>query len=134
MLVVYIDSTECSLCRGKSLRDYGHFNTEALDKHAIQLRILFSPRIVDQPEMIDYLVLYGPDFPVYIDVQRSFSERNIFPEDYAVHTFLLNEDGFPVLVGDPVYDKRTRRKFDRMLAKLARFPQSQHQSLNRIFI
>ena len=73
MLVVYIDSTKYSLCRGKSLRDYENLYREALDKNAFKLLVLFAPRIVDQPELIDYLVLYGPDFPIYIDVQRSFS-------------------------------------------------------------
>ena len=117
MLVVYIDSTKCSLCRVKSLFDYENLYREALDKNAFKLLVLFSPRIVDQPELIDYLVLYGPDFPIYIDVQRSFSERNTFPEDYAFHTFLVDKDGFPVSVGDPVHDKRVRKTFVRAIAK-----------------
>lgn len=68
-----------------------------------------------------FFAFYVLDFPylVYVDYSGSFAETNMsIPEDNRFHSFLLNKEGRPVFVGNPLASDRMMELFKEALESL----------------
>lgn len=101
--VVLFDSLECSACRVsnmlhlKPLFDYGYVND-------FSVVVIFAPKKAEM-EMTEFLLMNAElDIPVYIDKHNAMLSNNqCIPQDSRFHSFLLDANGKPRLVGNPVY-------------------------------
>lgn len=102
LFVVYVDSTKCGTCFLENLRVYEPVYKLSQETSLFKLVILFSPSLRMPPLIEEYASRQGYPFPVYFDRGHTFSERNkLLPEDSRFHSFLLNKERYPVLIGDP---------------------------------
>ena len=104
-MVIYIDSTQCHKCRIDNLGDYNSLQGYCKGK-GVDVVILFSPSEDNVHEVLEELLEAKYIFPVFVDQYGVFPEMNQhIPSSLNFYAFLLNEEGFPIFVGDPIYSK-----------------------------
>lgn len=82
--------------------------------------ILFSlttvEEVLDVPSHIKDLNF---PFPVYIDEFGEFYRQNKdFPSDRRFHSFLVDADGHPVFIGNPLSSEKLWEVFENTLSKI----------------
>lgn len=116
--VMYHDSLSCSSCQISHLNDYLYIYEKA-DTMSFEVLTIFSPRQDEYDEVIKRLMILDFPYPVYVDFDGSFRRANLcIPEDARFHSFLLNKEGHPVFVGNPIASDSMSSLFDRALEKL----------------
>lgn len=104
--IIYYDSLECSSCRVGHLKEIYPLYQMA-DTMGFSVLTIFAPRIRDLDEIKLQLMVSQHPFPVYIDLSREFTIRNReIPLDSRFHCFLIDNDGKPLLVGNPLYNEK----------------------------
>ena len=118
-MVIYIDSTQCHKCRIDNLGDYNSLQSYCREK-GVNVVILFSPSGDNVSDLLEELLEAKYIYPVFVDQYGVFAEMNPhIPPSLNFHAFLLNEEGFPIFVGDPIYSKsdKTLDLFKRVVDK-----------------
>lgn len=117
-MVMYYDSTECNECRINHLGDCLPLYEMADSSASFQVVTIFAPRQEEYDEVIRQLMVLDFPYPIYVDFDGSFRKANpCIPEDKRFHCFLLDKDGHPVFVGNPVSSERMWDLFGKALEK-----------------
>ena len=113
--VVYVAAEECSDCRIAHLWDYTDFFEWSKQSNRSQVLLIFSPLPEDMSYVFDRIMSSGFIYPVYVDANQSFSNYNSIPHNSITHSFLLDKQGYPVLVGDPIGNNRLLKLYKKHL-------------------
>lgn len=110
-LIMYYDSLDCSSCRISHLFDIYPLYTMA-DTSDFSVVTIFSPKRSDVENVRFQLMLSNHTIPVYLDKNGSFAQlnRNI-PADQRFHSFLINEIGSVLFVGNPISNEQLHSVF-----------------------
>ena len=101
-LVVYIDSLECHSCRVSNFGMY-RFLTRLKEDKGVDALFIFSPKPEEMTGVVRHLAEQRFPFEVFVDVESEFALGNRhIPSRLDFHTFLLDSEGHPAFVGDPV--------------------------------
>ena len=115
--IIYYDSNDCSSCRIARLIELSPLYDIA-DSSDISVVTLFAPKQDDIKNVRLQLQISDLAFPVYLDVENSFKDSNPdLPSDIRFHSFMINSDGYPILVGNPVYSEQINKLFKVTLNK-----------------
>ena len=107
ILVIYVDSTECALCRVNHFVQYDKIQERFENK--IKVVLIITPRKEDYSEAIHIVSARRMSVPVYLDQGNEFGSLNeSITDDIRFHAFLLDESNIPVIVGDPVQNPKVR--------------------------
>ena len=118
-MVMYYDSTECSQCRISHLADCLPLYELADSIGVFRVVTIFAPRQEEYNELMASLMKLDFPYPLYVDFDGSFCKANPgIPEDRRFHSFLLDRDGHPVFVGDPVASGTMWSLFEKALARI----------------
>ena len=102
-MIVYVDSSECVPCRITKMPMYKRILTKT-EPYDVPLVILLANRHFSGIPIAQYVSDIDLGIPIYVDLENSFLEANpVVPKDVRLHAFLVNRQGNPVLVGDPVF-------------------------------
>lgn len=102
LLVSYIDSSECSICQASRSIRFSKWYNLADEHQNFGILILFSQSSTSLDQTIEDVRSVHMPFPLYIDNNDQFALKNKqIICDKRFHTFLLGEDGRPLLFGDP---------------------------------
>lgn len=119
VLVMLYDSTDCSECQINHLYDKIGFYDAAEKSGHFKIMTIFSPKESEYDDIMNQLVLLNFPYPLYIDFNGSFQKENYcIPQDKRFHCFLLDVDGYPVFVGNPLYSNEMMTIFQQVLATL----------------
>ena len=108
-IVIWYDSTECSICRINDLHKYKSFEQYCQNlAFGPDVIFLFSPT----RETVSQLCEEAPsntklhDYPIYIDTANMFAKLNpCIPENKLMHSFLLDATSLVSLVGNPIQNQ-----------------------------
>ena len=101
-MIIYYDSAGCSGCRISHLIEHEPLYAEAAEDGRYDVVTIFSPRQEELEDVRLQLVVQDFSFPVYVDTYGSFARMNgVIPSDARFHSFLIDGDGHPVMVGNP---------------------------------
>ena len=102
-LIVWYDSTECSICKLDGLLNYYDFIAQST---GLELYFIFSPSKNDLTAFEDYSSNVVHYYPIYIDTANMFAKLNLcIPENKLMHSFLLDATNRVVLVGSPIQNQ-----------------------------
>lgn len=105
-LIVYIDSSECTTCRISHIEMYHELFHISEENGSFEMMLLLSNVELSGIPVIRYLSDLEIEHPVYVDVNNEFLRLNpLIPEDRRMHSFLVDENGTPLCVGDPTASK-----------------------------
>lgn len=110
-LIIYYDSLDCSSCRISHLFDlYPLYNMA--DTSDFSVMTIFSPKKSEVENTRFQLMLINHTIPIYLDKNGSFAQlNNCIPTDQRFHSFLINETGKPVFVGNPLSNTKLNTLF-----------------------
>lgn len=119
-LIMFYGKEECSLCAISHLYDDLSGFQKINDVMGCKVIILFSlttvEEVLDVPSHIKDLNF---PFPVYIDEFGEFYRQNKdFPSDRRFHSFLVDADGHPVFIGNPLSSEKLWEIFENTLSKI----------------
>ena len=116
-LVVYYDSTKCSLCEIEKIYLWKDYIDDVKNiRNDIDYIFIFTPKEKDSFALIEELRKKEPTIPVYIDSEGTFMNINPhIPKDPRFHTLLLDENNNVILVGDPLHNKKLLEMYDRVI-------------------
>ncbi|MCM1177422.1 MAG: hypothetical protein NC308_01815 [Clostridium sp.] len=118
-LIIYHDSTACSNCQISHLYDNIDLYEISDSLDAFEVMTIFSPREEEYDNVMKELVQVNFPYPVYVDTYGTFMEANsCIPADARFHTFLLDRDGHPVFVGNPMSSQDLWTLFEKALRNL----------------
>ena len=102
-MIIYYDSLSCNACQVSHLIDLSAIYALADSSGIFDVMTIFSPRAEEYDELMKKLVLRNFVYPVYVDYSGSFRRANRFIQsDIRFHSFLIDGEARPVLVGNPV--------------------------------
>lgn len=111
--VVYSDSVDCSTCRLTNLLQWDDFIHKVKNStDNVGFRFIFSPSRRDMGAFMCTAGTLKLSSQIYLDSSNVFARQNPHvPNDVLYHTFLLDEDGNVLLVGDPVRNIEINKMF-----------------------
>lgn len=116
-LIVYYDTLDCLSCRVARVQEYSELFVMS-DTSAFSVLLIFSPKFEEMDDIRARLMQFNYDFPVYLDVNRSFCKKNPnIPSDIRFHSFLIDENGVPIYVGNPLIDQTLFDVFNTVISQ-----------------
>lgn len=109
-LVVYTDAADCSSCVLKKMYQWNGLlkKMEVYGTH-FQPYFIFSPSPKDMGVFYMAMKQFSPSSPVYLDSLGVFERVNSqMPPGSELHTFLLDENNNVPLVGNPIWNEKTK--------------------------
>lgn len=101
-MVIFIDSTNCSTCRLSKLVRYLPLEEKSAGGQRFRLVVLLSMKKGESSTLKDWMKNTEMPVPVYIDDGNEFRDLNpSIPEDVRFHSFFLDGNGKPLMIGDP---------------------------------
>jgi len=107
VLVIYRDRGECSSCLVAHMYNDLSMLQEIASKGKCRVMVILSPPEDEVQDAIKGIVELDFPFPIYVDQHDDFGRMNpSLPEDDRFHSFLMNREGHPICVGDPLTNDR----------------------------
>ena len=124
-LLIYADSSGCSPCVINKMFLWDNLIEYSKEyKGDLKFYFIFSPRKRDVKEVQIALINNAFDYPVLIDALGEFEKLNShLPKNKAFHTFLLDENNNVILAGNPLYNKKIRKMFYKIVEEKLGKPQ-----------
>lgn len=116
--VVFSDSLSCSSCKLSQIHFWDDLLDEMQEKAGVEVYFIFAPPKEEQVSIELTLSIFHGRYNAYLDTAGVFlrENRNV-PTNPALHSFLLDEEGNVLLVGDPVRSKKLRKMLWKILDK-----------------
>lgn len=110
-LVVYADTTNCSLCFLNHMNIWNDFlPLEKKYNGAIRFVFIIEARHNESRLLYNMLGSIGLNHPIYIDEKLAFRKSNPhIPGESIYHTFVLDENNNILLVGDPLRNEEIEK-------------------------
>jgi len=84
-----------------------------------EVMTIFSPRMEEYNSVVNNLMVRDFEYPIYVDFKGSFRKTNLgIPDDRRLHCFLIDSDGHPIFIGNPVASNELWSLFMKTLASL----------------
>ncbi|MFA6769212.1 MAG: hypothetical protein WCR86_12405 [Parabacteroides sp.] len=101
-LIFYFDESSCSSCQVAHLSDLLNLYEIGDKSGKYEVLIIFSPPHEDLSGLIEELKLRDFEHPVIVDSNKEFEIGNpSMPSDNRFHTYLIDEKGLPLFIGNP---------------------------------
>lgn len=124
-LLSYADSSGCSSCAISKMFLWDNLiEYSKLYKGSLKFYFIFSPGKQDEEGVRMALANNAFDYPILLDTLGEFEKLNPhLPKNRDLHTFLLDENNHVILVGDPLYNKKIRKMFYKIVEEKLGKPQ-----------
>lgn len=111
-LVIFYDNLSCSSCTVNKLPEYQRLFDWADSLQTFDVMIIFSPEQGKYKMLVNDIALMQLPNPVYIDSSHVFHDSNrLVSENEYFHAFLMDRQGKPVFVGNPLANERLKELF-----------------------
>lgn len=119
--ILFADSNECSSCVLNSLYDYTDYIAKITKGREKELGFyfIFSPKHKELNKIKNKVLHSNISYPVYIDSDGVFAAINSnIPSESIFHTFMIDNSGCIVLVGNPIKNEKIDALFRNRLDEL----------------
>lgn len=121
LLVIHMDSTDCSTCLLPKLSRFSNLYIESKSTKQFELVVIVSPTRKEADHINHHIKLKHFIFPVYVDIENRFDALNpSIPPDHRFRCFLTEYSGKPIFIGDPTTSERMMALFRKHLDALMR--------------
>ena len=112
--VVFSDSTKCSSCALKGMYIWDDFLQKIGYNYPEGLNVffIFTPLQKNWKSFYITMKTIPPSIPIYVDALGVFNRNNRhIPSNPELHTFLLDSNGYVLLVGNPLENEKIEKLF-----------------------
>ena len=111
-LIIYVDSSECTTCRISHLWEYDELFKMATETGLFDMFLMMGNTSFESIPLTRYLSDQDIAHPIFVDNDNLFLSSNPFvPQNTKYHSFLLNERGKQVFIGDPTLSSQMFEAF-----------------------
>ena len=112
-LIIYLDSTQCASCRISHLELYHHLYHLSGELGSFEVLMLLSNIDLYGVPIARYVSDLELEHPVYVDVENKFLALNpsVPADEIRLHSFLTDDAGSPICVGDPSVSEKMLQLF-----------------------
>ena len=115
-LLIWVSPEECSECRIAHLAELSPVREEISKHPSVDMKVILSPREADVKSIINKIVEIKPEGKIFVDSDGLFGLMNQFiPAGVMYHTFLLDENNVPILVGNPLSGEKMFELFKKTI-------------------
>lgn len=115
-LIIWVSPEECSECRIARFAELSSVREEISKHPSVDMKVILSPQEADVKSIINKIVETRPEGKIYVDSDGLFGLMNKFiPEGVMYHTFLLDENNVPILVGNPLSGEKMFELFKKTI-------------------
>ena len=101
-LVVFVDSSECTTCRISHIGKYRQIFRLSEEIGSFGVVLLFPSVVLSGIPVERYVMDSDVGYPIYFDIENKFLKLNpSVAADHRLHSFLIDDKGTPLCVGDP---------------------------------
>jgi hypothetical protein len=112
--IYFFDSTACSTCQLKHLFELTPLFDKEKEDATLNVSVVFSPQKKKAKLFLEELPYYNIEHEIVVDSSASFMRINPFlPSEPMFHTFLLDEQGKIIMVGDPLQNPKMWQVFEK---------------------
>lgn len=114
LYVIFIDSVECSDCHLNYVKNYSKLFDLSRKSNKFAIVCVVSPSYEAREGLCEKLLNYNKltKITYIIDKKNQFYERNSHvPKHAKYHKFLLDKEGYPVFVGNPLRNDKLFNQF-----------------------
>jgi len=118
-MIVYVDSTECTMCRiSRFEQKYDSLYRFSDENGRFSLVLLVCSGEIEGMPVSRVIADFEFGIPVYVDERNSFLKDNpsVPLSDKRLHSLFVDGEGKPVFVGDPSGNDRIRKLLDKYLS------------------
>lgn len=120
MLIIYNDSTECNSCQINQVTLLEPIFELSDSLQSFKVIPIFSPSQEEYDATVEQLIMLNFKYPLYIDTFRDFGRLNdCIPENRRFHCFLINSEGKPVFIGNPIASDALKTVFIKALRDIS---------------
>lgn len=116
-LVYFLGYKDCFECEIGHLHNLVPVFQKAEADKRFQPIVIFAPEAEEIEHTLRDLKHSVFPYPIYVSLNDEWAKASGIPEDSRFHTFLLDENGHPLLVGDPFASTRMMKLFNKTLSK-----------------
>ena len=118
-LIVFVDSSSCSLCEIRKIWKWEAFLKEKERSNFIGLFVILETNRKKMADIKETLESDGISCPVYLDYKFSFLRNNPHvPNNHLFHSFLLDKNDSVILIGEPIQNKTIENLYDKKINEL----------------
>ena len=131
--IIYKDSLGCTSCAINSMYLWDEFIEYAkLYNDRLKYYFIYSPS-KNELKNIEFILKNGNfNYPILLDTLGEFEKINPhLPKNKVLHTFLLDENNNVILVGDPLYNRKIKKMFYKIVEEKLGKPQ-EHSVKDRL--
>lgn len=112
-LIIYLDSAQCASCRISHLESYHHLYHLSGELGSFEVLMLLSNIDLYGVPIARYVSDLELEHPVYVDVENKFLALNpsVPSDEIRLHSFLTDDAGSPIFVGDPSVSEKMLQLF-----------------------
>lgn len=105
-VVSYFNSQGCTSCKLKELDMWKKHMADSTKNLRVKYVFVFGSKLNTLSEVEIKLKQYQFEYPVIIDQNQSFEQKNKLPKNLTYHTFLLDKNNKVILVGSPIQNDK----------------------------
>ncbi|MBQ3812052.1 MAG: hypothetical protein II841_00630 [Bacteroidales bacterium] len=118
LLVRYYAPEECSDCALNHMNDNFKYHSMSQREGLFDFIVVMAPPEKDRTRVIEKAMAMNNPLAIYIDSSYYLKNKGVIPSFPGFHLFLLDADGTPVFVGNPLQNESTKSRFNRRLGYL----------------
>lgn len=116
-LIFYITKEQCQSCYFTELVKYERSNYEELKKNGVRIMYIIATDKLNKKKLEDELINARIKGVAFLDTCNVFLESNPhIPEKELYHTFVCNNEGKILMVGNPFQNEKMEALFKKVIA------------------
>lgn len=110
-LVRYYAPNDCNECAVSHMRDNVALVDFSKKDESFEVVVIMSPPDEDREEIMRKIIELKLPIVVYFDTSYYLESLGVIPKNSALHSFLLDKDGHPVFLGNPLKNDASLDRF-----------------------
>lgn len=112
-IISYVDTSYCYSCR-LQLKKWKEYISEVSDKKkSVVMLLVFNSSLKHEAENL--LGMVDWNMPIFFDKKGYFKKTYNIPDEFALQTFLLDNNNKVIAVGNPVYNPNIKELYNKKM-------------------
>lgn len=115
ILIRYYGPDDCKECAVNHMKDNEEILELSNKTGLFEFVIIMAPQVNEQREIMEKVISLNTSLCVFFDTSFYLESLDVIPTHPEMHTFLLSKEMKPVFIGNPLQNKTSLERFNKLL-------------------